>query len=265
MRSRTGAIFLSVMAVVVFAVPAVATTPDEVIFEGGVFVAPDAADVEAGELRVLVDEAESLDLELRIVVLGDEEVDAPGFAESVAAVSGGTVLVFTDTAYGAFSADLSQDEMDAALTSAGGELAGADVAEGVEAFIEGATHEGTNWGLVTAGVVLLVLVVGIGGRYYERRLSGSRRQRALTREHTKLIKRADLLADPMIELSTKVDLSDSPEAAERYREASELYARIRSDLDLAPATDLVDSVASNLDKLDDKLRDVEMSLTQSGQ
>lgn len=239
--------------------PAAAATPEEAAaaLDGGVYLDPDAETVDASRLRELVDEAAADGLELRVVVLGaaDTAVDTVAFAEAVADTAGGTVLVFSPTAYGVSSVELSQADLDDALDEAARALGGPDVADGVAAFIDATRPSSFNWPLLIGGAVLVLVVVGVAGRVVERRAKSRRRTRALERKWRELGARADALADPILELETKVDLAGREDAATRYRSAAKRFAELRRRLD-GPA-----DVAA-VDGLDDELSALEQAFAE---
>jgi hypothetical protein len=245
---------LLLFGVAVTAPPASAATPDEVAdaLDGGVYVASDAETVDAGRLRDLVTEAAADGLEVRVVVLGaaDGGGDSIAFAEAVAERAGGTVLVFSPTEYGVSSVELSQPDLGDALDEAAGALGGPDIADGVAAFIDATRPRAFNWPLLIGGTVLVLVVVGVAGRVVESRATTRRRTRALDRKWRELGARADALADPILELETKVDLAGREDVATRYGSAANHFGELRRRLDGPPEAAAVDDLDARLSALE---------------
>ena len=265
MRRLTVTLLLLVIAI--SAQPAAAVTPDEAAgaLDGGVYVASDAETVDAGRLRELVADAGADGLELRVVVLGasDAGVDTVAFAETVSDLAGGTVLVFSPAEYGVASDELSQPDLDDALDEAAAALGGPDVAGGVAAFIDAAQPTSFNWPLLIGGAVLVLVVVGVSGRIIERRATAGRRARALGRKWRELGARADALADPILELETKVDLAGREDVAARYGSAANHFAEVQRRLDGPPDATVVDELDGQLTALEGTFAEVRRAVGAS--
>ncbi len=242
--------------VLLIASPANAATPDEAAdaLVEGVYVEAGAT-ADAIALRQQVVEARTNGVELSVVVLSDDTVDAVGFANELGAVRTGTVMVFTPAQYGISSSELSQGQLDDAIDAASDDLSGLDVTAGVAAFVgaitvEPAEESSTNWPLLIGAGLLILVVVGVVGRMVERRSSSERKQKALAREWEALKTRADGLADPILDLSTPVDLLGDRDVTATYREASGLFDRVRRRVDQEPAAGAVDEMTQDMDRLD---------------
>lgn len=257
-------ILMAVMAVVITPSLALAATPDEAVagIASGVYVEPGAEDVDTTRLREVIADATDADLDLTVIVLA-EATDAVAFAGAVNDRVPGTVLVFTPDAYGVASTELAQATLDNALDDAADDLSSPDIVGGVEAFVDEASPSSTNWGLIVVLGVLVVAIIGIGGRVIERRATRGRREAALRKQWAQLEARADLLASPVLDLSTRVELAESDALAERYRLAAGRYGEIRDGLARDPSADAVEQLQSGLDELERRLDELETALDAS--
>jgi hypothetical protein len=233
------------------AAPADAATPDEAAagLAGGLYVEAGAEQVDAPAIRATASDAAG-DLTLAVVVLAGEEESAVPFAEAVKIRTRGTVLVFTPAAYGAASDELSQAELDAALLEAAAELAGPDIAAGVAAFVAAAAPGTVPWGLIFGIGIPAIVLIAIGGRMVERRATRGRRAEALAKRWAALQARADALADPILELSTRVGLHGGEEASTAYREASSLFSDVRTRLDRSARSSQASRLDADLGRLE---------------
>jgi hypothetical protein len=244
-------------------VPLLAATTEDASsgLDGGVYIAADAEPVDAARLRSLVVEAAAADLALSVVVLGDSATDAVVFAESVADSVGGTVIVFTPAAYGVFSADLAQDNLDDALNEAADALSGPNAADGVAAFVEALQPTSVNWARLFGVGVLILIVVGVAGRTFERRATAQRRDRALKRRWSELRTRTDALADPILDLETRVGLDGREDLSIRYRSAANHFANIHRRVDGPPSAPDVVELERELAGIEGVLDALERDLT----
>jgi hypothetical protein len=240
---------------------AAAPNPDEVAAEAtqGLFVEGGADPVDVAAIRDEIARAGDAGIDLTVVVLATDEMDVVPYAREVNDLVPGTVLVFSPSAYGASSDELSQSELDGILDDAESDLSGPDVAAGVAGFVDAATAS-TNWPLIIGLVVLVLVAVGIGGRVVERRATAHRRQEALDRRWTELRARADGWADPILDLSTRVELDGRPEQVTAYQEAADLFSRLRTELDAAPSADAVDRLEREMDELETDLDRLDVTL-----
>ena len=265
MRQITAAMLLAVALASLFAPTALAATPEEAAagVSDGLYVEPGADPLDADRVIASIDRAAANGLELRVVVLTDPEIDAVAFADQVNDLTGGTVLVFTPAAYGAASDTLSPGEMDSALAAADDQLSGPSIADGVDAFVDAALTEtsSANWGLILAGIAAVLLIVGLGGRYFEQRAAASRRERALGNHWSQLKTRADDLSDPILELSTKVQLDGRPQLAAEFRDASNLYGTVQDQLARPPADQSAAEIEGDLGDLEARIAALEKQLT----
>ena len=254
-------LFVVAVAALVYA-PALAATPEEAAagLIDGVYIEPSAEAVDTESLAASRAAAADAGIELSVIVLAEAVPDAVAFAELVGNVVPGTVLVFTPDAYGASSTDLSQPELTAALDDAGDRLAGGDVARGVDAFVDAAASEPVNWGAIIVIGLIVVAAVAAGGRIIERRATATRRHAALMKEYHRLEARADVLASPILELSTRVELDGRADLIDRYRIAASEYGALRDQLAREPTADDVDAVDARLDGLDAQVDALEAAL-----
>ena len=211
----------------------------------GLYVEPGAEAVDLGRLANIRAAAADWDLDLYVVVLASS-TDAVAFAQDVMGQIGGTVLVFTPDAYGASSSELSQSRLDDALGNSADELARDDIVAGVAAFEAAARPGSRPWGLIIGGALLLLVVVAVVGRMVERRATAGRRAAALAKRWDGLKARADALANPVLELSTRVEIDGRSEIAERYRNAASRYGELAHELGRSPNAARVDAVDHGL-------------------
>ena len=254
-------VLLATVAVVMTPSLARAATPDEAVagISGGAFIEPGAEDVDTARLREVIADATEAGLDVTVIVLA-EATDAVSFADAISDRIPGTVLVFTPDAYGVASTELAQTALDDTLRDAADELSSSDVADGVAAFVDAASPSNTNWGLIVVLGVLIVAVIGITGRVVERRATRSRREALLRKEWGQLEARADLLASPVLDLSTQVELAESDALAERYRLAANRYGEIRDALAQDRSADAVEEIQMGLDDLERRLYELEEAL-----
>jgi hypothetical protein len=236
-------------------------TPDDVVagLDQGVYIQVGAESVDVDRLATVTAAAATEEIYLHIVVLADS-VDAVSFAQTINDRVPGTILVFTPDEYGASSSDLSQGRMSEALDDASDELAGDDIVAGASAFVAGAsafvaaaTPTSRPWVLLIAAGLLLLVVVAVVGRGIERRATAQRRAAALARRWAELRQRADVMSDPILELSTRVEIDGRPEMADRYRAAASRYGELSDELARSPE-------AKRVDGLDKSIAEVEREL-----
>lgn len=243
----------------IFATAATAqVTPDDVVagLDQGVYVQAGAESVDVDRLATVRASAADEDIDLHVIVLADS-VDAVAFAQTISVSVAGTILVFTPDAYGASSSDLSQARMDDALNDASDELAGDDVVAGASAFVTAATPASRPWALLIAAGLLLLVVVAVVGRSVERRATAGRRAAALAKRWAELQQRVDSMSDPVLELSTRVEIDGRPEMVDRYRAAAARYGELADELARTPE-------ARRVDGLDEGLAEVERELAALG-
>ncbi len=264
MRRITAALLLAVALVSWLAPTALAATPEEAAagISDGLYVEPGADALDVDRVIASIDRAAANGLELSVIVLADPAVDAVAFADQVNDLMAGTVLVFTPAAYGAASDALSQGEMDSALAAADDQLSGPSIADGVDAFVDAALTEtsSTNWGLILAGIAAVLLIVGFGGRYLEQRAAARRRERALGSHWSQLKTRTDALSDPILELSTKVQLDGRPQLAAEFRDASNRYGAVQDQLARPPTDQSAADIDVELDDLEAQIGALERQL-----
>lgn len=267
MRRILVVLLASVALAALNAPAALAATAEEVAagLSDGVYVEPGAEPFDLDRVVASIDRAATNGLELTVVALADSRVDTVAFAAQVNDLVAGTILVFTPAAYGASSDSLSQGEMDSALAAADDQLSGPSIADGVDAFVDAALTEtsSTNWGLILAGIAAVLLIVGLGGRYVERRAAASRKEKALNRRWAQLEARADALSDPVLDLSTKVQIDGRPQLTAEFREASNRYGDIQRRLERPPSDQSATEIESELGELETQIAALEQQLANT--
>lgn len=238
-----------------------AATAEDVAGEAvsGIYVADGSEPVDTEQVVAAIEDATAAGLQLTVVVLADTP-DAVAFAGAVNDLVGGTVLVFTPAEYGAASRELSQSEMDEILDQAGPGLGGDDVAAGVSAFVSAATPGRRIWPIVVVGFLLAAAAVVVVGRRYERNAVGERRRAALTRRWNGLRHRVEVLSDPILDMSTKVELDGRAELVGRYRNAASEYGELRDSLDKPPAAPAVEGLERRITELEGLLAEIDREL-----
>jgi len=238
--------------------PAVATLAEESFYvEAGV----DPGSVST--LLAAVDTAADHDVDLRIAVFAGTG-DAQSLASEIAAGLGsGTVLVFTSDSYGVFSNDVSQGRLDDALSAAEDELSGSVAATGAAAFADGLNPDsgGVSAGLIAIGVVLLLVVVGVGGRIWDVKTRDVRQARRRDRRRAELMDRTRLIADRVLELSDPVELAEDASLSKAYAEATTRFDE--AELAIAEATTMheLDAVEARLGEADTLLEQITTDLS----
>jgi len=227
----------------------------------GVYVQPGAESVDTAGLAVARAAAAAEDIDLNVVVLADV-VDAVAFAQELNDRVSGTILVFTPESYGASSSELSQGRMNDALGDAADTLAGDDIVAGVAAFVDAASPSSRRWGILIAAAILIMIVVGVGGRLFERRATTGRRAEALAGRWEELKQRSDAMSDTVLQLSTRVELDGRPEMAERFRAVGSRYGELAHELDRGPNAKRVDNVDAGLSNLEQMLELLEADLAE---
>jgi hypothetical protein len=224
--------------------PAIATlSADSLYIEAG------ADPVDEPAIRSAIETAGGHGVDLKIAVLAGG--NAEQLASTIAAgLDAATVLVFTPSSYGAFSATLSQSRLDDALGVAADELSGPDVADGTRAFAEALDPDrdsgGVSAGLVVAGIIGLLVVVGVGGRMWEVRTRDARQARRRDRRRSELMDRTRSLADRVLELSDPVELAEDGALSRKYADATARFDE--AELAITEATTM-----HELDKVEERL------------
>ena len=268
MRRIAATLPAALLAVAVLGGPALAATPDEAVagLSDGLYVEGGTEFVDTDRVRASIERAAAGGLQLSVIVLADPSTSTITFAGEANDLQSGTILVFTTAEYGASSDELSQNQLDAALAASDDALSGPNVAAGVDAFVDAAMTEAssTNWGLILAGIAVVLLVVGVGGRIFERRATAGRRDRALRRHWAELQDEADGLSDSVLELSTKTQLDGSPELLSAFRAVSNGYGDIQTRLGREPSEQAADAITTDLAALSTQITDLERSLEATG-
>ena len=231
-----------------------------VLSQDSLYVEAGADPVDEPAILSAIETAAGHGVDLKVAVL------AAGNAEDLAAtIAGGldaaTVLVFTPSSYGAFSDTLSQSRLDDALGAAADELSGPDVAAGAAAFAEALDPDrdsgGVSAGLVVAGIVGLLVIVGVGGRMWEVRTRDARQARRRDRRRSELMDRTRLLADRVLELSDPVELADDGALSRKYADATARFDE--AELAIAEATTMheLDTVEDRLEQANTLLDEIQ--------
>ncbi len=238
--------------------PAVTTLADE-----SFYVEPGVDPGSVSTLLGAVETAAEHGVDLRIAVFAGAG-DAQGLASNIAAGLGsGTVLVFTSDSYGVFSNEVSQERLDDALASAEDELSGSVAATGAAAFADGLDPDsgGISAGIIAVGVVLLLAVVGVGGRIWDVKTRDARQAKRRDRRRTELMDRTRRIADRVLELSDPVELAEDRSLSKQYAEATTRFDE--AELAIAEATTMheLDAVEARLAEADALLEQITASLT----
>ena len=237
--------------------PAVTTLADEVFY-----VEPG---VDPGSVSTLLDAVETAadhGVDLRIAVFAGAG-DAQALASDIAAGLGsGTVLVFTTDSYGVFSFDVAQSRLDDALSAAEDALSGSIAAEGAAAFADGLDPDpgGISAAAIAVGLVLLLVVVGVGGRLWEVKTRDVRQARRRDRRRADLMDRTRGIADHVLELSDPVELADDAALSKQYAAATARFDE--AELAIAEATTMheLDEVETRLAEAEQLLGEIKNSL-----
>lgn len=248
--------------VIAGALPAPAQTPAEIadaLHTSDLFRQEGAEDVDEQRVLEAVDEAETLGIDLEVVVLVE------GQAENIAAdvldrLGAGTVVVFTAGSYGVASDDIGQDRLDEALDEAADELSGSDAARGVEALVAAlAPSAGLPWGWIILGLVVVLVGVAIGGRWWDTKARAARQARRRERRRAKLAAEAGELANLVVDLSDKVELAGDAELSRRYRDAAASFRDAEATVEAAATMHDLDEAAGLLATLRAELSEIARS------
>lgn len=224
------------------------------------YLEPGAEDVDAAAVRAAIAAAADADFDLRVAVLGGG--DAQEIAVDVGArLPGTTVVVFTPTAFGVASAEVSQGRLSDALAAAADELSGPDVAAGVAKLVdELESRGGPPLGLIATAAVVALLAVAIGGRLWDSRTRDRRQARRRRRRAAELTERVRKLGSRVVELSDRVELAESREASARYAEAIEIFDQADRRIAAAASMHDLDAVAADLERADQLLTQVDVEV-----
>ena len=256
---RLGAIAAAVLvALVALAGPAGAQSTDDIArdaVENGSYVQPGSG-ADAGRLDDVVTDANNSGSRLIAVILAD---DPPGGAAAVAdriidLTGSGTALVLSPGFIGYESFDYDRgdlDEADEAASDADDDVA--YVAEFADALEDGGSSGG---GSGVGGTLLLVGLFVVGIPLLLTFVSRSRRPKALTPEQAhaavaeargELERQVAGMADAILELSDRVQVSGDDTAAARFAEANSTYLAVSQEL---PQLDTVEELEGAADRLD---------------
>jgi hypothetical protein len=204
------------------------------------------------ELRSAIDAG----LETRLIVLSSPVDDLEGLAASLAAEFQEPVIVV-----GPDGSTAAADTPGRTTTAATpGTLVRSPIANGLATFMAQSNPSGMSWGitiLIPALAVALLAAVRRTGEYRAMRISGAA---TLQARWAWLEDRADALADPVLELSTRVELDGRTEAARAYRGAASEYGRLRDALAEAASEAAAEGIGRSLDDLERRFDQIETML-----
>ncbi len=96
------------------------------------------------------------------------------------------------------------------------------------------------------------------------RATAGRRAAALARTWAGLQQRADAMSDPVLELSTRVEIDGRPDIAERYRVAASRHGELAHELGRSPDATRVDEVDEGFAELERELEALRSELATAG-
>lgn len=231
-----------------------------------VYVEPGVEDVDADALRESAATAAAAGIDLRVAVLraGDGEQLAVELRDRLA---GATVVVFTETSYGVASDDVGQARLNAALDEAADELASPDEVAGVRALVAALTGEGdggVSVGVVVVAVVAVLVAVGIGGRVWDARTRTQRQARKRDRRRGELRTRVGALGERVIELSDRIELTESAEARAAYARAAGIFEAAEHRIATADDMKTLDAIEADLASAAELLREADAAARAGG-
>ena len=233
--------------------------------EDSLYLEPGAETVDESAMLSAIDTARDNGVDLRVAVLASG-ADANALAATIAAgLDPATVLVFTPDAYGVFSDELSQNRLDDVLADADDELSGPDAVAGAAAFADALdSGGGVSAGLVVAGLVALLVVVGVGGRLWEVRTRDARQARRRDQRRAELMDRTRRLADQILDLSDPVELAEDAALSGKYAAATARFDEAELAIAGAGTMHELDEVEHRLGEAGALLSEVRTSLRESG-
>ncbi|MCI3949697.1 MAG: hypothetical protein K0R11_1631, partial [Acidimicrobiales bacterium] len=261
MRRLGAAVLVASLGLVALAGSAAAQSTDEIAreaVENGSYAQPGSG-VDAERLDDVVADASGAGSRFIAVVLAE---DPPGGAVTVAdrvldLAGSGTVFVVSPGFVGYRSTDYSDGALDDADEAAADELADDEV-DGVAAFADALEDGGSGGGsgggfggtlllvgLFVIGIPLLLTIVSRGRR--PRAPTPEQAQAAIGEARSELERQVAGMADAILELSDRVQVSDHPDAEARFAEANATYLAVSQEL---PGLTTVPELEAAADRLD---------------
>ncbi len=248
------------LALLVSATPNAALAQDtdvavavEILRDARVYIADGAESVDTQAMQRAVEQAAEYDLDLRVAVLagsGDAESAAVAIRDGLGQV---TVVVYTATAYGAASDEVSSERLEDALEAARDSLGGDTIENGVASFVSALEPaDPFPWGLVLALVVLGVLVLAVGGRFWDSKARAERLARRIARRKEALQDRVSGISDEVLDLADRVELADSEGLSTRYRDAAADVRTLESEVEGAATMHDVDDIESKITTMESR-------------
>lgn len=173
--------------------------------------------------------------------------DADFLAEDVLARTGvrDTVVVLTPTQVGVASATIDTSTIDEALDAAfasAGDSYETDFREFAEALESAGSGGFSVWWLVLGGVGLVGFLMWRGSRRDAETV-----ERRLEQARAEITAQMSVIADQILELSDRVDLSDDAGAEAHYRRGSEIFSEAEPRLDSAVTHLHLEELSDDLD------------------
>lgn len=218
-----------------------------------------AAEGDQGPLAAEVDQAAAEhDLKLSVVVVpGDAgRPELVELARQLVSERGGTVLVLSPENAGAASADYPAE-----VEQAAGQVPGGDNAAATGVFVDELTDPGPPWGwLLVAGAVLLV-AVGVGGRWWERRRRSRKDATALAAEGKRLRSEVAAMADELLAADRRMPLQDDTALAADFNEIAVEYRELSHAVERDPVRRRdADALSARVRTARDKLERITQTL-----
>jgi len=264
-RTRSIALLATMISLMVAPVWAQSTGPAiSELSTGSVYVEAGAEAIDISAAQRAISTAAGFDIDLKVAVFagGNAEQLASEIADGLGSV---TVLAFTPSSFGVFSDEVSQSRLEKALDEAGDDLRGPDAAAGAVAFADALAPSddsgGISTGLVLAGVVAVLVIVGVGGRIWEVRTREARHARRRERRREELRDQTMQLGSRVIEMSDAVELAEDKQLSTKYATATGLFDEAETAITSASTMHELDGVAGTLEQARGLLDEVASTLS----
>ena len=140
---------------------------------------------------------------------------------------------------------------------AAGEALGGSVEDGVEAFVDSLKPtDPFPWGTAVGVAIAALLLLAIGGRWWDSKARDQRRARRIVRRKVTLAAKASALANDVLDLFDRVDLANDPTLSGRYRDAAADFREAESGIEQAQTMHDLDTVEAQIDDLAATMRQV---------